>query len=69
MPKPNNFVAVDWRSGKDKCYFFFKDTHTYTQFDNNDDQVPPGYPKPISSSAWGDFHQHAKNLRFGFATS
>lgn len=69
MPKSDNFVAVDWRSEKDKCYFFFKDTNTYTRFDNGDDQVPPGYPKPISYSSWGDFHQHAKNLRFGFATS
>ncbi|CAI8917000.1 T9SS C-terminal target domain-containing protein [Pseudomonas sp. IT-P253] len=69
MPEAENFIAVDWRSGKDKCYFFFKDSNTYSRYDNNDDLVPEDYPKPINSSSWGDFHQHAKNLRFGFATS
>lgn len=68
MPEANNFVAVDWRSGKDRCYFFFKDTTTYTRFNNADDRVPPGYPKPIGSH-WGDFNKHVQNLRFGFATT
>ena len=30
MPEAENFIAVDWRSGKDKCYFFFKDSNTYS---------------------------------------
>jgi len=62
-----NFVAVDWRSGKDRCYFFFKDTNTYSKYNNSEDRVTPGHPKEITQNNWGDFHEHAKNLRFGFS--
>ncbi|VVN30327.1 hypothetical protein PS662_04846 [Pseudomonas fluorescens] len=68
MPKLNNFVAVDWRSGKDRCYFFFKDTNTFSRYNNSDDSVPAGYPAAINQNSWGAFHPHAKNLRFGFST-
>ncbi|VVN03258.1 hypothetical protein PS645_03401 [Pseudomonas fluorescens] len=64
-----NFVAVDWRAGKDKIYFFFKDTNTYSRFDIAEDRVEDGYPKGIDQRDWGDFHPYAKHLLFGFATS
>jgi hypothetical protein len=67
MPISRKFVAVDWRAGKDKCFFFFKDTNTYSRFDLGDNRVPEGYPKPIKHNNWHDFHVHAKNLKFGFA--
>ena len=64
-----NFVAVDWRAGKDKIYFFFKDTNTYSRFDIAQDKVDDGYPKPINEETWGRFHPFGKVLRFGFATA
>ncbi|VVN45596.1 hypothetical protein PS862_02139 [Pseudomonas fluorescens] len=67
MATSRDFVAIDWRAGKDKCFFFFKDTNTYSRFDLGDNRVPEGYPKPIKYSNWHDFHAHARNLRFGFA--
>ncbi len=69
MPALKNFVAVDWRSGKDAIYFFFKDLNKYSRFDIGDNQIPEGYPSNISHGNWGDFHAHAKNLRFGFTTT
>lgn len=69
MPALKNFVAVDWRAGKDRCYFFFKDENKYSLFDNAQDKVLPGYPRTIDASNWGAFHPHAKNLRFGFTTT
>lgn len=69
MPALKNVVAVDWRAGKDRIYFFFKDINKYSRFDIGDDQVPNGYPRDISHSNWNDFHAHAKNLRFGFTTT
>ncbi|WP_213940809.1 hypothetical protein [Pseudomonas sp. dw_612] len=69
MRELKNFVAVDWRAGKDKIFFFFKDSNTYSRFDIGDNRVPDGYPAPISHSNWHDFHVHAKNLRFGFTTT
>ncbi|HEF4762585.1 TPA: hypothetical protein SAN82_005059 [Pseudomonas putida] len=69
MPELKNFVAVDWRSGKDKIYFFFKDTNKYSRFDLAENTVEAGYPMDINASNWGDFHSHAKELRFGFATT
>ena len=68
MPNAENFIAVDWRSGGDKCYFFFKDRHEYYRFDNDANHLSPDYPKPVSQEHWGELHQHLKNFRFGFAT-
>ena len=64
-----NVVAVDWRSKKDHCYFFFKDTGTYCRYDNSKDSIPSEFPKPVTEHNWGAFHPHVKNLRFGFATT
>ncbi|MFY0732348.1 hypothetical protein [Pseudomonas sp. NFX15] len=69
MKELKNFVAVDWRSKKDKCFFFFKDTNTYSRYDNHEDSVPDGYPVQVTGDNWGEFHPHVKNLRFGFATT
>lgn len=69
MPTLENFVAVDWRAGKDRIYFFFKDINKYSRFDLSDNKVAEGYPEDIKASNWGDFHSHAKNLRFGFTTT
>jgi hypothetical protein len=69
MQALNNFVAVDWRSGLDRCYFFFKDTHTYTRFDLGDNKVPEGYPKAINAGNWDKVHGQLANLRFGFTTT
>lgn len=69
MPQLKNFVAVDWRSGRDKFYFFFKDTNTYSKFDIGENCVVDGYPTEVTAGNWGSFHQHAKNLRFGFTTT
>ncbi|MHC8358236.1 hypothetical protein ACYZTL_24220 [Pseudomonas sp. LB3P81] len=68
MSKLNNFVAVDWRSGRDRCYFFFKDTNTYSRYNNSENEVPADHPAAINQDNWGAFHKHAKNLRFGFST-
>jgi hypothetical protein len=68
MPNAENFIAVDWRRGGDKCHFFFKDKNEYYRFDNRADRVSDGYPKPVTDEHWGGLHQHVKNLRFGFAT-
>ena len=64
-----NFVAVDWRAGKDKIYFFFKDSNTYSEFDIAEDKVADGFPREVTAADWHDFHPHAKNLRFGFTTT
>lgn len=69
MPALKNFVAVDWRAGKDKIHFFFKDVNQYSRFDLAVGAVEPGYPKGINASNWHDFHAHAKDLRFGFTTT
>src|SRR5471030_1094217 len=69
MPKLKNVVAVDWRAKKDKIFFFFKDSNTYTKFVIDGNGVPDGYPAPIRFGNWHDFHMHAKNLRFGFTTT
>jgi len=69
MPALKNFVAVDWRSGKDKIYFFFKDSNTYSKFMIDGDRVLDGYPAPITYGNWKDFHVHARHLRFGFTTT
>ncbi|MFL8988758.1 hypothetical protein Q8X48_09290 [Pseudomonas sp. QLc11A] len=69
MSKPKEFIAVDWRSGKDRFYFFFKDSNTYTRFDIGDNKVPDDYPTEVKPSNWDSFHSNAKNLRFGFTTT
>lgn len=69
MPALENFVAVDWRAGRDKIYFFFKDTNTYSRFDLGDNTVEKGYPTDINAHNWHDFHSHAKHLRFGFSAN
>lgn len=69
MPILKNFVAVDWRSGKDAIHFFFKDTNKYSRFNIGDNEVPDGYPSDISNNNWKELHPHIKNLRFGFTTT
>jgi hypothetical protein len=69
MPDIKNCVAVDWRQGKDRCYFFFKDTNTFSRFNNEDNEVPAGYPTAVNSATWGEFHSCAKHLRFGFTVT
>lgn len=69
MPNFNNFIATDWRAGRDRIYFFFKDTNTFTNFDLGDHRVPDYYPKEITQTSWPGFHQYAKHLRFGFTTT
>jgi hypothetical protein len=66
MQTLKNFVAVDWRSGKDKIYFFFKDTNKYSRFDIDSNIVEKGYPADITADNWGAVHAQLKNLRFGF---
>ena len=67
MPALNNFVAVDWRSGADRIYFFFKDTDTYSRFNIGGD-VPNGYPAS-TDGRWDTFTPYIQNLRFGFTTT
>jgi hypothetical protein len=68
MPQLKNFVAIDWRSGPDRIYFFFKDSDTYSRFDLGDNKVSSNYPAPVADS-WGSFGPHAKDLRFGLTTT
>ncbi|MHC8366023.1 hypothetical protein ACYZT9_09090 [Pseudomonas sp. ZT5P21] len=69
MPELKNFVAVDWRSGKDAIHFYFKDINKYSRFNIGDNEVPEGYPSRISDGNWGSFHAHVKHLKFGFTTT
>jgi len=64
-----NFVAVDWRAGKDRIYFFFKDDNTYSRFDIDDNATPNEYPASVNYDNWHDFHKHVRHLRFGFTTT
>jgi hypothetical protein len=68
MPKLTNVVAVDWRAGKDKFYFFYKNTNTYSRFDIDDNKVADGYPWTVKGR-WATFDEHVENLRFGFSTT
>jgi hypothetical protein len=68
MPQLKNFVAIDWRSGPDRIYFFFKDSDTYSRFDLGDNKVSSNYPAPVADS-WDSFGPHAKDLRFGLTTT
>lgn len=69
MPELKNFVAVDWRSGKDAIHFYFKDIKKYSRFNIGDNEVPKGYPSSISEGNWGALHAHIDNLKFGFTTT
>jgi hypothetical protein len=68
MPQLKNFVAIDWRSGPDRIYFFFKDSDTYSRFDLGDNEVSANYPASVDAS-WDSFGPHAKDLRFGLTTT
>ncbi|WP_223569707.1 hypothetical protein [Pseudomonas sp. BF-R-26] len=68
MTTIKNFVAVDWRSGPDRIYFFFKDTNTYSRFNLGDNRVEENHPTAVDDH-WDDFDKHVKDLRFGFNTS
>ncbi|VVN10392.1 hypothetical protein [Pseudomonas fluorescens] len=68
MPNLTNFVAVDWRSGPDRIYFFFKDSDTYSRFDIGDNKVSANYPALVGGN-WDSFGPHAKDLRFGLTTT
>ncbi|WP_262136157.1 hypothetical protein [Pseudomonas sp. Marseille-Q5117] len=68
MTNLNNFVAIDWRSGPDRIYFFFKDTDTYSRFDLGDNSVPSNYPAAAAGN-WDNFAPYTKNLRFGLTTT
>jgi len=68
MPTLKNFVAVDWRAGQDRFYFFFKDSNTYSLFHIGDHATPDEYPTAVNYDNWHDFHKHVKHLRFGFTT-
>jgi len=68
MTNLNNFVAIDWRSGPDRIYFFFKDTDTYSRFDLGDNSVPSNYPTATAGN-WDNFAPYTKDLRFGLTTT
>ncbi len=68
MTNLNNFVAIDWRSGPDRIYFFFKDTDTYSRFDLGDNSVPSNYPAATAGN-WDNFAPYTKDLRFGLTTT
>lgn len=68
MTTLKNFVAIDWRNGPDRIYFFFKDTNTYSRFNFGDNSVADGHPTTVDDH-WDDFDKHVKDLRFGFNTS
>ena len=68
MTNLNNFVAIDWRSGPDRIYFFFKDTDTYSRFDIGDNSVPSNYPAATAGN-WDNFAPYTKDLRFGLTTT
>ncbi|MFI8223019.1 hypothetical protein [Pseudomonas sp. NPDC085632] len=68
MPQLKNFVAIDWRSGPDRIYFFFKNSDTYSRFDLGDNKVSANYPASVDGS-WDSFDPYAKDLRFGLTTT
>jgi hypothetical protein len=63
-----NFIAVDWRTGPDRIYFFFKEKNTYARFDFEDNKVLSGYPKSVDGH-WEGLDKPAADLRFGFTTT
>lgn len=68
MDRMKNTVAVDWRSGPDLIYFFFKDTKTYSRVDMAEREVMKGHPTTVDGH-WDTFSPHVDNLRFGFTTT
>ncbi|MBC3775950.1 hypothetical protein [Pseudomonas sp. SWRI99] len=68
MTELKNFVAVDWRSGPDRIYFFFKDTDTYSRFNIGDNIVPGNYPTKTAGH-WDSFSPFTQHLRFGLTTT
>lgn len=68
MSNLNNFVAIDWRSGPDRIYFFFKNTDTYSRFDLGNNSVSANYPASTAGS-WDTFDPYTKDLRFGLTTT
>jgi hypothetical protein len=68
MTKFDNMVAVDWREGPDRIYFFFRPTNTYSRFDIGENKVPDGYPEPVPGN-WKGFDIDAGDLAFGFTTT
>ncbi|MCU1758280.1 hypothetical protein NTD84_00895 [Pseudomonas sp. 14P_8.1_Bac3] len=63
-----NIVAIDWRAGPDRIYFFFKDTDTYSRYNIADRSIPDMYPAPVKGN-WKGFEPYARYLRFGFTTT
>ena len=51
MSITKNFVAVDWRTGPDRIYFFFPEKNSYSRFDFEDNKVLSGFPKGWSEVA------------------
>jgi len=68
MSITKNFVAVDWRTGPDRIYFFFPEKNSYSRFDFEDNKVLSGFPKPVDGK-WEGFDKTAADLRFGFTTT
>ncbi len=68
MTKLDDMVAVDWREGPDRLYFFFAPNNTYSRFDLGDNKVPDGYPEPVTGN-WTGFDIDAQDLAFGFTTT
>lgn len=68
MTIAKNFVTVDWRTGTDRLYFFFREKNTYSRFDFEDNKILSGFPKPVHGK-WEGFDKTAADLRFGFTTT
>ncbi|MBT9266925.1 hypothetical protein KKQ10_18745 [Pseudomonas sp. MG-9] len=68
MTTSKNFAAVDWCTGPDRLYFFFREKNTYARFDIGDNKVLSGYPKSVDEH-WEGFDKTAADLRFGFTTT
>ncbi|WP_322844283.1 hypothetical protein [Pseudomonas sp. B33.4] len=68
MPQLENFVALDWRAGPDRIYFFFKNSDTYSRFDLGARTVTDNYPASTAGS-WDSFDPFTKDLRFGLTTT
>jgi hypothetical protein len=68
MSPLKNFVAIDWRSGPDRIYFFFKDSDTYSRFDLGKRNVADNYPASTQGS-WDAFDPYIKDLKFGLTAT
>ncbi|WP_085683383.1 MULTISPECIES: hypothetical protein [unclassified Pseudomonas] len=67
MSKMDNFIAVDWRAGPDRIFFYFKESNTYSRFSIGANKADSDYPKPVRGN-WGDHVISAADVRFGFTT-